>query len=107
MNRLTALFAIGALGLALNMPAALAQTTAPAAAPPPAAKTAAPKTAATVKKPRSAESLACSAEADKKGLHGKERKSFRAKCIKDARKAKGAASTKAKAPATPPAAKKN
>lgn len=40
------------------------------------------KTAAA--KPRSPESIACSKEADAKGLHGKERKEFRAKCKKDA-----------------------
>jgi hypothetical protein len=38
-------------------------------------------------KPRSAASLHCSAEADKKGLHGKPRKSFRAKCLREAKKA--------------------
>jgi psiF repeat len=40
-------------------------------------------TAATEKKtskPRSAASLECSKEADAKGLHGKERKKFRAEC---------------------------
>jgi invasion protein IalB len=31
-------------------------------------------------KPRTAKSLACSAEADKKGLKGKERKKFRSAC---------------------------
>jgi hypothetical protein len=35
-------------------------------------------------KPRSAESMECSKEADAKGLHGKERKKFRAECKKDA-----------------------
>jgi len=39
---------------------------------------------------RSAASLACSKQADEKGLHGKARKSFRAKCLK---------SMKAKSPA--------
>jgi invasion protein IalB len=55
---------------------ALAQTTAPAAAPAPAAK---------AEKPRSAASLECSKEADAKGLHGKERKKFRADCKKQAK----------------------
>jgi hypothetical protein len=55
---------------------ALAQTTAPAAAPAPAAK---------AEKPRSAASLECSKEADAKGLHGKERKKFRAECKKQAK----------------------
>ncbi len=40
------------------------------------------KTAAT--KAQTPESLECSKEADAKGLHGKERKEFRAKCKKDA-----------------------
>jgi psiF repeat len=35
-------------------------------------------------KPRTAESLECSKEADAKGLHGKERKKFRAECKKAA-----------------------
>jgi len=35
-------------------------------------------------KPHSAESLECSKEADAKGLHGKERKKFRAECKKEA-----------------------
>jgi hypothetical protein len=34
-------------------------------------------------KPRSAASLECSKQANEKGLHGKARKSFRSKCIKD------------------------
>lgn len=41
-------------------------------------------------KPRSAESIACSKEADTKGLHGKPRKEFRKSCIKAA-KGKGGA----------------
>ena len=45
--------------------AALAQTTKPA------------------EKPRSAASLECSKQANEKGLHGKARRSFRSKCIKD------------------------
>jgi len=35
-------------------------------------------------KPRTAASLECSKEADAKGLHGKERKKFRAECKKAA-----------------------
>ena len=38
-------------------------------------------------KPRSEASLACSQQATEKGLKGKERKSFRAKCIKNYKKA--------------------
>ena len=37
-------------------------------------------------KPRSAASLECSRLADEKGLHGKPRKKFRAKCLKDMKK---------------------
>lgn len=39
-------------------------------------------------KPRTAESLACSKEADAKGLHGKARKSFRKACVKKSAPAK-------------------
>jgi hypothetical protein len=63
---------------------ALAQGTAPAAAP-------AATTAKKAEKPRTPESLACSKEADDKGLHGKDRKKFMSQCKKDA-KAKGGAS---------------
>jgi hypothetical protein len=38
-------------------------------------------------KPRTAESIECSKQADAKGLHGKERKVFRAQCKKDLAKA--------------------
>lgn len=37
-------------------------------------------------KPRSAASLECSRQADEKALHGKARKKFRAKCLKDIKK---------------------
>lgn len=55
--------------------------TAPAA---PAASTAKPKAAAAgpAKAERSAKSLDCSKQADAKTLHGKERKKFRAACMK-------------------------
>lgn len=62
---------------------AMAQTTAP---PPSASAPAATKTTPKTKTPdkaRSAESIECSKQADAKGLHGKERKAFRAKCKKD------------------------
>ena len=65
--------------------AALAQGTAPAAAP---AATAPAKKA---EKPHSPESIACSKQADDKGLHGKDRKKFRSECIKEAKGAKGGA----------------
>lgn len=64
---------------------ALAQGTAPA----PAAPAAAP--AKKAEKPHSAESIACSKQADEKGLHGKERKKFRSECMKEAKGAKGGA----------------
>lgn len=88
-----ALFAFGAT-------AAVAQTAAPA--PAPAAKapvtTPAPATMPAppadtkkgAKAPRTEELKACSAEADAKNLHGKERKDFRKKCLKDAKAAKKA-----------------
>ena len=69
------------IGLATS---AFAQTAPPAAAPPAATKTI-PKTTTTTKA-RSAESIECSKQADAKGLHGKERKTFRAKCKKELKK---------------------
>jgi len=39
-------------------------------------------------KPRTPESIECSKQADAKGLHGQERKKFRAQCKKDLLKAK-------------------
>lgn len=57
--------------------AALAQT--PPAAPAPAT-TAAPAAAAPMSMDKQAKSKMCSAEADKQGLHGKARKTFRSKC---------------------------
>ena len=56
------------LGLVLGISAATAETAAPAPAP--------------TKKERSAKSIECSKQADAKGLHGKERQKFRAKCKK-------------------------
>lgn len=119
MTPLVTKIVLGAAALLLSVNLATAQTTpGTAGTPPPAAatpkaeapKAAAPKKSAiTPKSERTPESLACSAEADKKGLKGKPRKTFRAKCIKDATAAKGPAAAPAKAPApsTPPAAKKN
>jgi len=49
-----------------------------------AQSTAAPAPAKKTEKPHSAESLACSKQADEKGLHGKERKKFRSECKKGA-----------------------
>jgi hypothetical protein len=64
----------------------LAQTTVPGAAK---SDTTAPATPdKRTSKPRSAASLECSKEADAKGLHGKERKKFRAECKKAAEEKK-------------------
>jgi psiF repeat-containing protein len=63
------------------------ESTSPAAPPQgwttPNVKTAADSTTTTppaTAKPRTAASIECSKEADAKGLHGKERKAFRASC---------------------------
>ena len=81
MVRMSAVIAAGFV-VALGAGAASAQTATPAA--PAAAAPAAPATpAAPMKKemkPRTAKSLACSADADKQGLHGKPRKTFMSKC---------------------------
>jgi len=71
--------AIAALATLLLAGTAYAQTAAPAAK----TETMAPsdKKAAKTQTP---ESLECSKEADAKGLHGKERKKFRAECKKAA-----------------------
>ena len=56
---------------------------------PPANQPAASKTTPTAKppeKPRTAESIECSKQADAKGLHGKERQTFRSKCMRDLKK---------------------
>ncbi|MBR2537376.1 MAG: phosphate starvation-inducible protein PsiF [Hyphomicrobium sp.] len=55
---------------------------------------------AKVAKVHSPESIACSQQADAKGLHGKERKSFRSTCKSQMR----AANTAAKKPSTAPTA---
>jgi hypothetical protein len=53
---------------------------------------------------QSPDSLACSKQADAKGLHGKERKKFRAEC-KQEMKAKGPTPAAGKTPTTPAPAK--
>jgi psiF repeat len=75
--------------IAQTAPAAPAAPVAPkAAAPaatapaPAAAATAAKPAAANLKKASTPEGQACSADADAKNLHGKERKKFRAACMK-------------------------
>ena len=94
---------VGATGVAM------AQAPAPTPAPttPPAAvpKTATPPAAAKQKgtpppkKATTTEGIECSAQADAKGLKGKERRSFRRKCIADIKKAAGPKA----APVTPTA----
>jgi len=82
--------AIAAVALAFALSTgAVAQTATGTAAPAPAA-TAPAATGAKAKTaaPRTDESIACSKEADAKNLHGAERKTFRAKCMKDAKAAK-------------------
>jgi psiF repeat len=84
-----------AAALAQTPPAAPAAPVAPkapmAAAPAPsvaapsattAAKPAVKASGANLKKPQTPEAAACSADADAKNLHGKERKKFRAACMK-------------------------
>ena len=83
--KLSSLFATAAVASLLLAGPALAQTT---TAPPAKSDTATPAPAAKTAKPRTAESLECSKEADAKGLHGKERKKFRAACKKDLAKKK-------------------
>ena len=78
--------ALAAAALLFSIGAAAAQTT-----PPPATTTTPPAKeskakAKTPAKPRSAESLECSKQADAQNLHGKPRKTFRAKCMKDMKK---------------------
>jgi hypothetical protein len=63
MQRLVLLSAVATLAAACSLAAAQAATKA--------------------QPPRSAASVECSKQADAKGLHGKERHSFRAKCKRD------------------------
>ena len=79
-------FVIAAIVSSLCAGAAIAQTT-PSTVPPAtkAPATATPK-AKVETKARSAYSIECSKQADAKGLHGKPRKTFRAKCMKDLKK---------------------
>lgn len=86
MMKLSSRAAAIALASLLLTGSAFAQATAPAT---PAPATAAPAAKAVpgekkAEKPRTAASLECSKEADAKGLHGKERKTFRTECRKAA-----------------------
>ena len=76
--------------LALGLGASIAEAKkAPAAPKDPNAVSApktpkAPKAPKAAKAPRSEKSVACSAEATAKGLHGKARRAFRKECMKKA-----------------------
>jgi psiF repeat len=85
MTTITSRAAAAAIASLIFASAAFAQST---TTPPAPAATAAPAPAKTTSaKPRSPESLACSKQADEKGLKGKERKKFRKDCIKEAKDA--------------------
>jgi psiF repeat len=77
--KLKSSLAIAGIVALLGAGAAMAQTT---PAPAPAKPMAAPATGS-----KEAMSKECSAQADAKGLHGKERKKFRAECKKNGGKA--------------------
>ncbi len=81
------LLLVGIVVTALSASALFAQTTTPPpTVSPPVAGKMIPKTSPKTTKaaaPRTAESLECSKQATAKGLHGKPRKAFRAKCKKD------------------------
>ena len=84
MRRLL-LVGIAVTALSASTPFAQTTTPPPTVSPPVAGKMT-PKTAPKTTMPatpRTAESLECSKQADAKGLHGKPRKAFRAKCKKD------------------------
>jgi hypothetical protein len=116
MMRLASRISLGAAALLISASLAMAQTAqpspppaampkAPPAAAPKAPPAAAPKAAAkseskgVPKKATTPEGVVCSKQADDKKLHGKERRTFRAKCIRDLKKAA--------APAKAAPAKKN
>ena len=81
MMTISSRVAATAIASLLLMGSAFAETAAPAT-PPEKAEPAAKRT----EKPRSPESIACSAEADAKNLHGrKERKPFMRECKRAAR----------------------
>jgi invasion protein IalB len=89
MMTMSSRVAVAAFASLLFASTAFAQTTSA-----PAATTATAPAAKKAEKPRSAESIACSKQADEKGLHGKERKQFRSDCLKEAKAAAGAAKSK-------------
>lgn len=81
MMKFSARAAVAAMVSLMLAGSAVAQTPAPMAKPGPAAKT------AVTEKPRTEASLECSKQADAKGLHGKERRTFRSACKKTGAKA--------------------
>ena len=83
MTKLSCLATATAVASFLLIGAASAQTTAPAKTDATKTETKAPAERK-AEKPRTAASLECSKEADAKGLHGKERRKFRAECKKTA-----------------------
>jgi invasion protein IalB len=85
MMKFSSRIAIAAVASLMLVGAASAQTPAPATTPAAPAATAAP--AAKTAKARTDVSLECSKQADAKGLHGKERKTFRSTCKKAGGKA--------------------
>ena len=70
--------------LALGLGASIAEAKKAPAAPKDPNAVSAPKTPKAAKGPRSEKSVACSAEATAKGLHGKARRAFRKECLKKA-----------------------
>ena len=83
MMTISSRVAVTAIASLFLIGSASAQTAAPA--PAPATKMAPAEKKA--EKPRSAESLQCSKDADAKGVHGKERKTFMSECKKAAKDA--------------------
>lgn len=107
MTKIVSKLALSAAALVLSAGLALAQTaapapsapTAPAATPAPDAAAKAPSAkkgppVANQKKPTTPEGIECTAQADAKNLHGKERQAFRRKCVAEIKKAKGAPAKK-------------
>ena len=85
MTKISSRAVITAFAVLLFTTSSFAQSTAPATPAPVAKPAPAIKAAPAEKKaekPRTAASIECSKQADAKGLHGKERKTFRSECKK-------------------------
>jgi hypothetical protein len=97
MPKFTTKLVAAAAALAIGACAVAAQTTAPppATATPKAASPAPaePKKGFVPKKATTPAGIKCSADADAKGLHGKERRKFRSACIREFKKAETAKKT--------------